>query len=351
MTSRERVLRTIKRQTVDRLPVNYLGTPEIDARLKEHFNVKTNNEFLDILGVDIRVIAPQYVGPDLSIAEEYCIKDEFGIIRKRVKNEAGVYYEPVNLPWKCLETVEEVDALDWPNLGMYDFSTIKAQCEQFKDKCIVYGRPGLPGTINSIAFGRGVEQVMMDIALREPVYLALKNKRFQICFDIAKRVLEKADGKIDILWIGNDLGSQRGLLISPQDFNELYAPEIRAFCDLAHRHGAYCMMHSCGSTHVIFPNLIELGLDIYDTVQPEADGMDPAILKERFGGQLCFHGTISTQKTLPFGTVDDVEKEVKNRMELFSDGGCIIAPSHNIQPDTPLKNILKIYETVGSLKN
>ncbi len=79
--------------------------------------------------------------------------------------------------------------------------------------------------------------------------------------------------------------------------------------------------------------------------------MDPAVIKKRFGDRLCFHGTISTQRLLPFGTPEDVAAEVKSRIELFADGGCILAPSHNIQPDTPLENILAIYKTVGSLKD
>jgi uroporphyrinogen decarboxylase len=107
------------------------------------------------------------------------------------------------------------------------------------------------------------------------------------------------------------------------------------------------MLHSCGSTRRIWPQLIEAGVDIYETVQPEARDMDPASLKAEFGDRISFHGTISTQKTLPFGTVEDVVREVRERVRTVGrDGGLIVAPAHNFQPDTPVENILAMYETV-----
>ncbi len=110
------------------------------------------------------------------------------------------------------------------------------------------------------------------------------------------------------------------------------------------------MLRSCGSTRPIWPDLIEAGVDIYDTVQPEAANMDPAELKAEYGNRICFHGAISTQKTLPFGSPKDVVAEVKLRIETVGkDGGYIIAPAHNIQPDTPLENILAMYSVMTAV--
>ena len=115
-------------------------------------------------------------------------------------------------------------------------------------------------------------------------------------------------------------------------------------CALGHAYGAKVMLHSCGSTLPIWPDIIEAGVDIYDTIQPEAANMNPAQLKEKFGDRISFHGAISTQKTLPFGKVKDIVAEVKLRIETMGkDGGYILAPAHNIQPDTPLENILAMY--------
>ena len=107
------------------------------------------------------------------------------------------------------------------------------------------------------------------------------------------------------------------------------------------------MLHGCGATRMLWPDLIEAGVDIYDTVQPEAASMNPAELKEEFGDSICFHGSISTQRTLPFGTPQDVIEEVRERIETVGkNGGFILAPAHNIQPDTPVENILAMYSVV-----
>jgi uroporphyrinogen decarboxylase len=104
-------------------------------------------------------------------------------------------------------------------------------------------------------------------------------------------------------------------------------------------------MHSCGSTRVFIPTLIDMGLDILDAVQPEPLGMDPEGLKNDFGDRIVFCGMISTQKTLPYGTVEECKREALNRIEVIGKGGgYIFSPAHNIQPDTPIKNILTIYE-------
>jgi uroporphyrinogen decarboxylase len=107
------------------------------------------------------------------------------------------------------------------------------------------------------------------------------------------------------------------------------------------------MLHSCGSTRIIWPDLIEAGVDIYQTVQPEASNMNPAELKKDFGDNICFHGTISIQETLPFGTPEDVAAQVRRRIDTVGvNGGLILASAHNIQPDTPIENILALYEEV-----
>jgi uroporphyrinogen decarboxylase len=117
-----------------------------------------------------------------------------------------------------------------------------------------------------------------------------------------------------------------------------------------HKHDALAMMHSCGSVRDLIPRFVELGLDILEVVQVDAAKMDIRELHEDFYGKLAFCGSISVQTTLPFGTREDVVREVELRKELFKDGGMTIAPTHAIQVGTPLENILAMYETIGSLE-
>ncbi|MFO8080614.1 MAG: uroporphyrinogen decarboxylase family protein, partial [Armatimonadota bacterium] len=157
--------------------------------------------------------------------------------------------------------------------------------------------------------------------------------------------LEAAGGAIDILHLGEDCGQQGGRLFPPKIFERFFVPRIKPFIDLAHEHGALAMLHSCGDTHEIMPTFIEMGLDILDAMQPEPAGMDPAAIKREFGRDLTFCGLVSTQQTLPHGSPDDVRREVRERIEVMgAGGGYVLAPAHCIQPDTPIENVLAMYD-------
>ena len=118
---------------------------------------------------------------------------------------------------------------------------------------------------------------------------------------------------------------------------------------MVHSYGARSKMHMCGCVHSFLPRLIELGLDVYDVVQPTTPEMDLAVLKEKYGRKLLFCGTVCVQTTLAFGTAAEVIKEVERRKELFPDGGLFLGPSHALQVGTPMENILALYRSAGSL--
>lgn len=349
MTPKERVLTALKHQKPDRTPCNYMGTPEIDRLLLDHFQTDNMDTVLEKLGVDIRnvEVLHHYVGPELDCWDDGTFETYWGQFRKPVRNEAGTYMEAVRLPYADFKTVQDVEAFRWPRVDWFDYSHLSDECDRYADYAILYGTPGNLDLINGTAFGRGVEQVIFDIATEDPVGLACMEKRFELCYARTEKSLQAAQGKIDIVWIGDDYGTQGGLLMSPKVWRKLFFPKLKLMCDLVHRYGAKTMLHSCGSTRPLWPDLIGAGVDIYDTVQPEAKDMDPASLKTEFGDRLCLHGTISIQKTLPFGTTEDIAAEVRQRIETVGyNGGFILAPAHNIQPDTPLENILTMYETV-----
>jgi uroporphyrinogen decarboxylase len=118
---------------------------------------------------------------------------------------------------------------------------------------------------------------------------------------------------------------------------------------MAHRHGARTMMHMCGTCWMFLDRLIQLGLDVYDVVQPTTPENDIASLKQNFGDRLIFQGSMDVQRELATGTAQEVEREVRRRLELFPNGGLILGPSHAIQAGSPLENVIALYRTAGSL--
>ncbi len=349
MKPKERVLNCINRKGFDRIPVKHAGEPEVNEMLRKHIGVTTDYELMRKLGDDFYTVQPIYCGPEL---KEYPDGSKEGIWGEKYKDisfGAGTYCESIYQPFKGLSDPKELGKFRFPSVDWYDFSTIKEQCGKNSDLAIVSGWCDMD-LINGTARCRGVEEVLFDIATEDPVYLEIIERRTQFYYDLNKRILEEADGLIDIVHLGEDLGTQQGLLISPAKFDKLFAPKYKRVIDMVHSYGAKVMLHSCGSVRELIPNLIEVGVDILDVVQVTAKGMDIKGLHDDFGDKICFCGSICVQSTLPFGTKEDVRKEVELRKELFADGGLILGPTHAIQVGTPVENILEMYRVAGSLE-
>jgi hypothetical protein len=147
---------------------------------------------------------------------------------------------------------------------------------------------------------------------------------------------------------GTDFGAQNSLFISRQSYRDLYKPFHKTVSDWLHKHTSWkTFIHSCGSVVELIPDFIEAGFDILNPVQTAAAGMDPKGLKERFGDQIVFWGGgVDTQRTLPFGTPEEVRREVRERVEVFGrGGGFVFAGIHNIQAGVPVENLLALFET------
>jgi uroporphyrinogen decarboxylase len=189
---------------------------------------------------------------------------------------------------------------------------------------------------------RGRDQFFMDLGYQEewlPVFIDC------LADAAADDMRLAAEAGADIVGIGDDLGSQRGLLISPRQWRELFKPRLKRIIDAAknaNRKTAF-FLHTDGKVDEIIPDLIEIGVDILNPIQPEV--MDPARVKRMYGHELVFFGAISVQHTLPFGTPDEVGDEVKLRMETIgADGGYIMTPAHLINPDIPWANIVAFFD-------
>lgn len=361
MTSKERVKLSLAWKEPDRVPIQTYLTPEMEERLHKHFARATGGSaaaqiepgilasqdelVLQGLGVDFRMIYPKFRGK-LKPPRDGITFDEWGTGYRRVSNAvAGTYDESAIQPLADIKTMDDVRKYPWPKVEDYDYSVLPAQCKRYKDYAVVLGHAGMPDILNGVSRGRGMEQVVMDIALRDEVGLAVIDHRVDFWYAFLRKGLEACKGKVDIVALGEDTGNQNGRMFSPKDFDEVFKPRLKKFYDLAHEFGAKVMMHSCGDSHEIMPTFIEMGLDVLDAMQPEPKGMDPVTIRKLCKGKLAFCGLISTQKTLPYGSVEDCRREARHRLDVIAKGGgYIFSPAHCIQPDTKIENVLAIYE-------
>ena len=350
MTSRERVISAVERKGYDRIPVKHEGTPEIDKMIMGHFGIRNNEQLLRVVGDDFRYVVPLYTGPELRTFPDGSKEGYFGERYYYAEFEGGRYLEASYMPFAGVDVLDDLDRSHFPKAGWFDYSTIKEQCEQLRTEfAVCCGTAGDMDFINGISRARGMEQVLYDLIDNSPVYLEIMDARFKFYYGMHKRMLEAADGLIDFTHIGEDLGHQTGKMIGMDIFEKHFAPKYEKYFRMVHSFGAKSMMHMCGTVVDFLPRLIEMGLDVYDVVQPTTPEMDIASLKENFGDRLNFCGSVCVQSTIAWGTTEDVEHEVKRRLELFPDGGLFLGPSHAVQVGSPLENILAMYRTAGSL--
>jgi uroporphyrinogen decarboxylase len=343
MTSRERVLATFAHAEPDRVPVNYFGNPGIDGRMREHFGAADHGELLQALGVDFRSVGAPYVGPPLHEEIPDRSVDLWGIRRRYIEHPSGGYWDFCDFPLREA-TEEQVAAWPLPSPDDFDASGVAAACERL-DPHALNGSAGYGDIINGNGMLRGMEQTLIDLVTDDPAGLLLADRRLAIQLAVTERILEAAQGRVDFLWLGEDLGTQIAPIISPAVFRKHIRPRYQPFCDLAKSCGAYVMMHCCGSSSWAFEDFIEMGIHVVDTLQPEAKDMAPEYLKRTYGGRLAFQGCISTAGPLAYGSVADVVADVRRTLEIMMPGGgYCLAPTHQIQDNTPTENVLAMYE-------
>lgn len=364
-TSRERVIAAIEHREPDRVPVDINPLLDFYLKLKDHLGLEIEEELkpnalmeviphpkvLSALGVDVisvKLGAPKGRRPSRLRGD--LLMDEWGVGRRRVYQPGGgSYWEAVYHPLADA-TIDDLEKYSWPDpfapgRGEAAEAAAKQLCED-TDLALI-GRFGGP-IIETAVYMMGFEKWLMCVAAEPEFAGALLDKITDIAIALDRVGLEATAGFLQIFKVsGDDLGMQTGPLYSPKTFHTVLLPRLRRRWQAAREYldqvnpSAKIMFHTCGGIRPFIPDLIEAGVQILDPVQPQAAGMDSAELKGEFGDRLTFHGGVDEQKVLPFGSEEDVEVEVCLRIRSFAPGGgYILAPSHNVQADTPPANLV-----------
>lgn len=340
MTPRERWQATLRRQKPDRIPMDYWGTAEATHKLVRQLGCADEREMFARLRIDrVLTVEPPYVGPPR--APGY---DIWKCRTEKVDYGGGSYDECIEHPLAAYTTVDEIERdYIWPTADWFDFSTLQDQIKG-KEEYPVQGGGSEPFLIYKNM--RGEAQAFIDLAENPEIVSYCLDKLFDFAYEYTARIYEQLPGKIDLSYVAEDFGGQDHLMFSPRLIRSVFIPRMARMIDLAHQAGVFVFHHSDGAIRDIVPDMIGAGIDILNPIQWRCNGMDRASLKRDFGAEVVFHGGVDNQHTLPFGSVEDVRREVvENIRVLGAGGGYILAPCHNIQVITPVENVVALYET------
>lgn len=359
MKHRERVQMALNHEQPDRCPLQVGFTPEFAARLRPALRLADQQEHNPHGGGNVyeleRALDQDMLLTSVGWANSYYQRerayvDEWGVEWSIAEYETpfgrGYYTEMTGHPLASDDAVTGYKPPD-PHRGEL-YRDAEWTLRQFQDEYWIVGVTVT--TIFEAAWAlRGYEQMLTDLIVDPDLASAILDIPYHYHLAAARRLVEMG---VDMIWVGDDVGSQAGMLVSPELWRRIFKPRWAEFFGTLKqlKPSLKIAYHSDGAIEPIIPDLIEVGLDVLNPVQPAC--MDPARLKKLYGDRLAFWGTIDEQNTLPFGTPADVTREVNTRLETVGcNGGLIIGPTHHVQLDTPMENFWAMMKAVTGREN
>ena len=346
LTPRERVLLTIEHQEPDRVPLDTWMSKVAQDRLCRYFNLplatdpygRWHDGLMERFHIDIRRPEPPYIGPSLKTYSDGSWKGLLGEIRKGY----GVGVAITN-PLRNASCVEQIFDYSYPPSEWFDFSGLPEYCHKNANYAFIAGSKFQFFT--EACDLMGMERVMMNMIDAPELVHALLHNLVDNHIERTERWLEIAKDSIDILLCADDYGGNQNLLMSPNMWRKFIKPELQRVIDFGHQRGMKVMLHSDGAIRAIIPDLLEMGLDILNPIEPETKGMKPSGIKRDFGKDLVLHGGFSV-RNLTLKSEEDVVKETHQVInQLAPGGGYIFTCTNHILEDIPIENVIEMYDT------
>ncbi|OIN97853.1 hypothetical protein AUJ66_02140 [Candidatus Desantisbacteria bacterium CG1_02_38_46] len=345
VTPKERFALVINNKEADRPIVDLQTVDEIRKGLKYHFQIDSDDKLLILFHVDVRSVPPDYIGSPLKKFPDGSVESVFGYRSKEIITSFGKSFQQVYHPLAEVNTIDDFrKKYSFPPYEYYDFEGIKEKANKYSNYVLDAGWMSI---WYLYFYLRGMEQSLIDMLLNKEFFHYVMRSISEYWKGYMKRVLESAEGSIDYVMTYEDFGTTEGLLVSLDNIRNDILIYYKDFAQFVYNYGAKFAFHSCGSIYPVIPDLINLGVSILDPIQVSAKGMEIKFLKERYGDKLTFRGGIDTTKLLPRGSREEVKAKVKNTVDvLWKNGGYIFCSSNAINADTPIENVLSMYEVV-----
>lgn len=348
MTSRERVLKVFNHEIPDRIPVWCGASPEFIEKSRRYLNLENDEAVYLRFRDDFRRVYSRYCGPEkydpVKNAENGSRMNVFGVTRT-----GEGYGVPSNTPLKDA-TLEDVENYPWPSADWIDVSHIREDALKYKGQYAILGGEWCP-FFHDLLDLLGMEDALIMMYEEPEVVHAVLNHIVDYYYACNKKIFDAAADVIDIAFIGNDMGSQNGPLVSVDLFDEFFAPQLQRLNDLAHSYGLFTQMHCCGGLQQLIPSMHSCGIDALQSLQPVNPGMDAANLKNNYSSMMIFNGCIDSVNKLIYGTREECIAETRRVIEIMKpNGGYILSPSHDYLLEmTPVENVLAMYDTCYEL--
>ena len=349
LSSRERIRLALDHQETDRIPIAMVCSginPPAYKTLESYLHRERGISVHDYLNplIDIRGVEPDYIGPRLENGV-----DIWGVKRILFNYGLGSYNEIDHYPLRDARNIDDLNKHIWPSTKWFDYSVlperiIAAQADG--EHCLMVANGNI---FETSWYMRGFEQIFMDFILNKELAHGIMERVTDFYIQHFTKMLSAAKGGVDLAFTADDIGGQRGLLMPVEMWEEFIKPHHVRLSKVIHEFGVRVICHSDGSVMDAVPGLIDMGIDVLQALQFSAEGMDPMELKRKYGHRLCFEGGVSVQTTLPFGSSEDVRREVEELITVLGkNGGYILGPSHAIQAGTPPENIVAMFDTAKS---
>jgi uroporphyrinogen decarboxylase len=343
MLPRERVLSALRHQQPDRVPLDFWAVPEIWKKFEQNMHTSDKEAILQRLGVDVREVAPDYIGPAMPVFADGSFLEPKGTHRKIVHNQFGSYEEYASFPLGNAQSEADLDGFNWPQAEWWDIEHLTDKIGNLHERYYIKIETG--GLFELAWALRGYERFMMDMITSPDIVHGIMSRITNFYCAFIDRVLQVCEEKIDMVYTYDDIAGQMNLLVSPSMWEKYIKPYHVQLNRAIKNHGKTIMYHSCGAVLPMIERLIQLPVDVLNPLQPLAKGMDIEVIKERFGSEISFHGAIDIQHLLPHGTREELLAETERRIRILgANGGYILASAHYIQADTPLEQIFALYD-------
>lgn len=359
MNSKERVLRAFKKRegNPDRVPIQFdlcrqhtevfgkkLGIePDYSLSYYEDLTYRISaNDIRVAMGSDVVIVGGTV--PDGYIPETIkgnITRNEFGMHMK----PTSLYVEVVKCPLENASSISDIENYSFPDpYAKGRFNKAKRDIEKFGKKFFVVGDVEI--TILELAWHlTGLEKYLVGMLCKEPWLELLNDRVEEWSTGLALQLVREG---VDAIWLGEDLGTQTSTLISPEDWRLSFKPRHRRIIECLRRENPeiIIIMHSDGAVAPLIDDFIEIGVDVYNPVQPNVPGSDPQELKDRYGEQISFFGGIDQQYLLPSGDLKRIHAEIKDRISILGKNrGYLLAPAHILQPDVSTEAIEEMIKT------